>query len=492
MSKRQNNWFEVDKVGLSKILTRRGGKSFILYELLQNAWDEKPSEVHVVFKWEKGISYLDVIDDSPDGFENLRDAFTLFAESKKKSNPELRGRFDIGEKLVLACCQKASIISTKGAVLFNQDGTRKTSLNKTEKGTTFNAEIKMTKNEFEEASEAIFELIPPSHILTTFNTHPLEVRKPVCEFEASLKTEISDNEGNLRPTTRKTKVRIYSVEHDETPKLYEMGIPIVETNDKFHYEIMQKVPLNTDRDNVPPSYLNNLRTLVLNKVYDLLDKDDASEAWVNKATESDEITEQAINNVMKLKFGDKRVIYDPSDPEANGIAMSKGMTVIPGRSLNKHQWKQVKKFNAALPAGKVTPSPKPYSPDGKELKIIPEEKWSDAVRILATYCKTIAKELIGKNIHVIIANDFGLNANATFGSSGTLVFNVIRLGWSFFNNFPNNRNEVNRLLIHELGHHYSTNHLSSDYHDSLCHLGSKMTELALSKSYLFCEPEIKV
>jgi len=35
-----NTWFEVDKQGLAKILERRG-KEFALFELVQNAWDER-------------------------------------------------------------------------------------------------------------------------------------------------------------------------------------------------------------------------------------------------------------------------------------------------------------------------------------------------------------------------------------------------------------------------------------------------------------------
>lgn len=36
----------------------------------------------------------------------------MFAESAKKSNPKLRGRFNVGDKMVLALCDKASITST--------------------------------------------------------------------------------------------------------------------------------------------------------------------------------------------------------------------------------------------------------------------------------------------------------------------------------------------------------------------------------------------
>jgi hypothetical protein len=33
------NWFEVDRQGLARLLERKG-KEFVLYELVQNAWDE--------------------------------------------------------------------------------------------------------------------------------------------------------------------------------------------------------------------------------------------------------------------------------------------------------------------------------------------------------------------------------------------------------------------------------------------------------------------
>src|SRR2546429_2681653 len=37
---KMNNWFEVDKQGLARILERKG-KEFALFELIQNAWDER-------------------------------------------------------------------------------------------------------------------------------------------------------------------------------------------------------------------------------------------------------------------------------------------------------------------------------------------------------------------------------------------------------------------------------------------------------------------
>ena len=83
-------------------------------------------------------------------------------------------------------------------------------------------------------------------------------------FEETLPTVIADEEGVLRKTNRKTQVRVYEPLPGETAMLYEMGIPVVDTGDRFHIDVGQKVPLNMDRDNVTPAYLRAIRVAVLN------------------------------------------------------------------------------------------------------------------------------------------------------------------------------------------------------------------------------------
>jgi hypothetical protein len=40
---------------------------------------------------------------------------------------------------------------------------------------------------------------------------------------------------------------------------------------------------------------------------------------------------------------------------------------------------------------------------------------------------------------------------------------------------------VDSLLLHEFGHEYSGDHLSSDYHEALCKLGAGLKRLALER-----------
>lgn len=110
------DWFTVDKAGLAKLLEKKG-KAFALFELIQNAWDTDARKVRVKVEPIPGrpLATLYVEDDHPEGFKNMAHAFTLFAESEKKGDPSKRGRFNLGEKLVLALCERAEIISTKGS-----------------------------------------------------------------------------------------------------------------------------------------------------------------------------------------------------------------------------------------------------------------------------------------------------------------------------------------------------------------------------------------
>jgi hypothetical protein len=74
---------------------------------------------------------------------------------------------------------------------------------------------------------------------------------------------VADEQGIMRPRQRKTQVAIFEALPGETPSLYEMGLPVVATGDKWHIGVGQKVPLNRDRDNVKPAYLQAVRVAML-------------------------------------------------------------------------------------------------------------------------------------------------------------------------------------------------------------------------------------
>lgn len=269
------SWFEVDRKGLAKLIERRG-KIWLLHELIANAWDaDGVAHVEIFLEPEEGRPLVNVVvrDDAPGGFADLRHAWMLFAESTRKSQALKRGRFDIGNKLVLAMCEEASVISTHDAVMFDGRG-RAPMRARRSQGTEFFGLARITRAELAEIQTGLQRLIPPPDIVTTINGVKLLSRPPIRTFQATLPTELANEEGVLRRVARRCDVSIHRLQSGETAMLYEMGIPVVEIDSRWHVNIQQKVPLNMERDNVTPAYLRDIYVLTANALCDQLTIED--------------------------------------------------------------------------------------------------------------------------------------------------------------------------------------------------------------------------
>lgn len=489
-----SEWFEGSKKGLEKIARRRG-LSYVLFELIQNAWDTGAREVSVVFVPVDGRPLIDMIvtDDDPDGFKDLTHSWTLFAESERKGDPEKRGRFNLGEKLVLAVCERAEIRSTKGCVEFDDEG-RHVSRKRTEAGTIFQGRLRMTRAELNEVLASSMELIAPVGVTTFIDGMRIAERAPLKVFEASLQTEIANEEGFLMARTRKTNVRVFPALMRTDPEtgerrafgyLYEMGIPVCPTGDQWDVEIMQKVPVNLERNAVSESYLRTVRVLTLNELYDQLKPEDAATPAVQDALTDERCKPEAVNVVLTHQYGEKRAVIDPSDPEANHRLIAEGYTLIAGNAFSKPAWENIRSSGAARPSGQIMPTPKPYStdPNAPSRKLLPESEWTDGMKNIASYVEDVAMKLIKRHVRVTIDKGrIGAGWAACYGS-GELTFNLASVGYDFFEHGSNAR--VNALLIHELAHEYEGNHLSEEFYKALQKLGAGLTELALSEPELF-------
>jgi hypothetical protein len=470
MTKNQSTWFDVDRAGLEKIL-RRKGVEFAVFELIQNAWDEAGvSDVEITLEPAKkyGCAMLRVQDNSANGFSNLRHAYTLFAESEKKANAQQRGRFNLGEKLVLSLCEWATITTTKGTVVFDGYG-RSESKKSREFGTIFEALIHMSKAEIEQTEQAVQRLIVPDGIVTRFNGVALEPREPAHKLEALLRTEVADAEGFLRTSTRKATVNCYALRDGEQAFIYEMGIPIVEHDCAFHCDVMQKVPLTIDRENVAVKFLNQLRTAVFNATHESLDVEQCNHEWTQTAIESGDAKPEAIEDYMEKRFGEKRVSFDMHDREANNKAVANGYTLIHGGTLSAAAWQNVKAVEAIMPAGRVFPTHSDNFIMGE-----PAEE-TDGMKAVRVYAQQLAQLLLGCDITVAFCKQPTREA-ASWGSK-VLSFNVRNLGKSWFS-LHNNREAILDLIVHEFGHHFEANHLSEKYNDALSKLAAKGILLA--------------
>lgn len=488
------DWFTVDKAGLAKLIDKRG-KAFAIFELLQNSWDTNAKSVRLDIKAVAGRPYAEVrvTDDDPDGFRNLSHAFTLFAESEKKSDPSKRGRFNLGEKLVLALCDHAEIISTKGSVQFTAEG-RRESRHRLDKGSTFIGTMRMTRVELDEVREALLTLIPPSTCDTYVNNAWLPPRKVLGSFEVTLPTEVADEEGYLRKTQRKCVVTVHRAGDDETPQLYEMGIPIVALHggERWHVNVHQKVPLNLDRDNVTPAYLQTLRVALADGMREHLADgmrehltgEDATQVWVNAATEDERIAPETVGKVLDERFGKKRAILDPNDPEANKQLMNEGYTVIPGGTLSKGQWENIRQHTLAQPSGKIRPSGTAHNPEGRAERVIDPKDYTAGQRRIVEFTRDLAWRLIRKDIEVRIVNEAAALPHAAWYGNGALTFNLGRLGKAWFAGYLTA--DHLELILHELSHDKVKDHLTREFADEVGRLAAKVVGIAL------CDPSFLV
>ena len=256
------HWFDVDRSGLGR-QAEELGRGRLIGELVQNALDEDGvTRIAITLALVPGrpLADLTVEDDSAEGFRDLAHAYTLFAESYKRRNPEQRGQYNFGEKLVLAMCETASISTTKGTVAFDSDGRTEKPRQKRERGSVFQGRIKMTRDEYPPVCAYLRSLLLPKDITVTLNGDQLLPRNSIHKFEGSLETLIADDGGVMRSRARRAVVKVYPTKPGEVAHLYEMGLPVVETGDKWHVNIFQKVPLNRDRNNVKPGFLRAVRT----------------------------------------------------------------------------------------------------------------------------------------------------------------------------------------------------------------------------------------
>jgi hypothetical protein len=464
----RKDWLKVDMKGLAQLCDGMGPKIWILREMMQNVFDEPDVTVCVVtlVHHSRGLAKLVVRDDAPEGFADLRLAYTMYAKTPKRKRADASGIFTIGEKMVLSQCKEARITTTKGSVIFDADGNRRTGRKRTEAGSVFEALVRMTKEDIE-ACEQVFSFIPPVHIRTSYNGEEVECRDPIRVVEGvKLPTVFEHEDGNLRRTQRNTTVEVYEPESDETPTLYELGLPVQATEDKWHYLIRQRVPLSQDRNHVSPSYLRTVRVAVLNAMHDQIKKDDASEQWVRDASSDDRADEDALKRVAKLRWGEKAVSAGPgTDPVALDDAITRGYTVIGSRSMSADEWKQMRRVKA------VESADSRFGRSGGSQVSWDSPNIIDDHKHVAKLAEFVARETLGIDITVGWEKSNHKHAATYARGSQYLTFNVKRLPRRWFR--KENFDAQLGLIVHEIAHEGGL-HYQHSYHDCMEKIAVKL------------------
>jgi len=471
---------EVDTQGFRKRIAWRGPFG-VLAELIANALDEDVSRCDVRFTHVDGTRYkIRVEDDSPRGFRNLGESYTLYADSYKANNPDQRGRFNYGEKVAIVLCDEAKIESTCGTVVFTEGRTQHLDRPKRARGTVFEGILRCTRRQFEEACGKVESILVPAGIQVSFNGRPIAPRVPVAACDVTLATIVADEAGNLIRTERKTAVHVYRVLPGEQAMIYELGIPVVRTGDVFHVDVRQKVPLSVDRNNVTPGYLKRLRAAVLDATYLLLSPEQATSKGVTDGLAG--ASSPAINAVLTQRFGPQRFVPD-FNREATGELTAAGYTAVPTNAFDKETFAAIKAAQA-LPSGSQL-RPALAGPDGAPF---PQENITEGMNQFRRFTELLAQRILGRQVQWQWSASSGTTiAQCRRIDSGLiqLSFNVTRLGVGFFAEKPAASRENLDLIFHELGHYDGAMDCTRQHCDGVTLVASSAFLLLLTQPDLF-------
>ena len=460
-------WFEVDKEGFKELQLGKS-KAYILRELIQNAWDENIKVCKVSTEFDNRSVKITVEDDNPEGFKDLRDAFTLFKHTNKRQDTSKRGRFNIGEKQVIAVCDEAYIETTKGTVAFLEDG-RHQLVRKREKGSAVILNLRMDFSEYEAMLKSLDVYLTPQGIRTIVNGKVLGYKIPYKIITANLQTEV-DEKGILKKTMRNTELHIHKVIQDEPTFLYELGIPVTSIECQYSIDVQQKIPLNIDRETVSQSFLRDVFAEVLNATAQEITPEQSSQVWIREATGDERIQTEAVKQVIEKRYGDKVLVANPFDRNSIDEAISQGYRVIYGSELSKEEWTNIKKENLILATSDVFGTSFADSAPFTDL--------TEGHLLVKALAQKIAKRILDINLTVNFVKSQASCA-AQYGN-GTLTFNISKLPQTYFEDYL----RTIKLIVHELGHHYG-NHTENSYHEALTDMAQQLVMIALTEPTFF-------
>jgi hypothetical protein len=498
-------WFEIDSVGLGKTLAQQD-KFGLITELVSNSWDaDGVTQVDITLTRpdESGITILTCVDNSPKGWSNLAHAHTMYAESDKKGLENKRGRFNEGEKKVVARSIESSLTTTTGTVIWNADKTRTETTDTRPVGSEFVGKYTMTLQEWERVCHQARLLLTPRGIRTTFNGTQIKFRKDVGQFTDKLPCPLPDKEGNVRNVERQAIIHIYDLLSGEQAMIFEMGIPIVELgDDKYHVNVMQKVPLSRDRDNVNPSYLRRIRAGVLNIQFGTLKPEELTASWTNDALSIPKdsghtVKDEVVQHVMKARFGENHVTRSVSDVGSAREAVSRGHNVVEGGALPKEVWARYKAVtdengdSVVRSSGQLFPTDSDHGLD--RAKVIPNTQWTEPMKAYAALIEMLSPKLIGKPSIVQFLNDKDEHIEGCFFNVGEKTtrkgfnreFGVFTVNLAYID--PSKPQKCYELLLHELAHDVvrCNDHLDHRFYDTVTELGAKLAVLIQEEPELF-------
>ena len=437
----------------------------LVQEIISNSFDEKAVQTvkcditQVQVGDDSEFDYLRVkITDDGKGFRDLKDIYTLYADSYKRTNTKQSGRFNEGEKRFIAVAESA-YVQTKGwEFTFDKNGKTKRQMGTSApQGTTVLGLFKTEESRNQVISE-LNNLAVPHKKKLFINGKELPPKVLVKKFETRLMTVKAEGKNQkLIRVKEECDVYIYEKNSGEEPIIYELGIPVQKLDEKFkwHVDIRQKIPQSTSRDVISTNYLQVLYSEVITHTLDLITEDDAGTNWASQALKRTD--SETSKEILKKKYGKEIIIKSTTDYRSNERAEMAGLKVISGSELDPEVRDNLISNDVLKYAGQEFAT--------NAFEFAKPVKPTVEMEIFARVCDEVALDAIHRHINVSFVTTKETNEIAQYGK-GNLLWNV-RLcgGKKFFNTFSE---RAIGILIHELSHDKLGNnegnaHISHDY-----------------------------
>lgn len=482
-------WFAVDKDGLKEMYANFPLERMVS-ELIQNSWDcDECSVCAVEIKNTKKHTIVTVIDDHPEGFKNISDAYTLFGSTAKRGDPTKRGRFNLGEKLVFARADEATVATTTGTIRFTDKG--RTELSKcTDSGSMITAKFpRCTDAELDTALEFLKAMYRPKDVKYQLCGKEIPYRKPVKKTKTKMSTEfikqIDGGQGVMTKTKRMTEIWFYKKQRDQA-FLYELGIPVCELDGKFDVDIQQKIPLSQDRTVVPQSYMQDVYAELYLNMHEQIAPGDLGQSSTRIALEDERMTPEVAAKIFKQQYGDNAVIQS-HDADSDQEAARHNATIVNSRTFGSD-------VNHKLRDGGIQTTKEVYCRDRDELegslglpKGFKEVKDNPSRDNLTAYVKMLGKELQGRELSIKYAS-WHSSTVAFYRKGGEVTFNVLKIPTI---KMKTPVSKLSSLILHEISHSLGDGH-DSVYDHAFEELVDKHTYLLATQpeKYREFEPDL--
>jgi anti-sigma regulatory factor (Ser/Thr protein kinase) len=283
-------WLQISTAGFAALNQSRP-QEHLVKELVQNALDaveENSGTVDVAYHHD-GHDFVVECHDTGAGIADLSALRVVYLTFKLDSHRK-RGRFGRGFKEILSVARSAKIQSGNSEIHFLEEQGRQITREGLARSPVAGTSIKMTfdwpVSVIAEFDAYFSRFLVPDSVTLLLNGRALPHRHVVHGVEATLTTEVYNPESQTwRKPRRKATIQLVAALADETPFIYEMGIPVAaaEWTVPFHVNVLQRVPMNPNRDALASGYAKQIHKACLPTLLPALDPQEATADWVGAA-----------------------------------------------------------------------------------------------------------------------------------------------------------------------------------------------------------------